>query len=114
VEPWLPVAIGFGTNNVECERLDPTSIYHLHRRLIAVRRRSPSLLVGHYRPIVASAGDHDGAVVTGDVTLRGSEGVVMALAPDVVVPTRRRGRSPVSTSRRSGCSTRCWRAPARE
>lgn len=54
VEPWLPVAVGFGTDNVECERLDPTSIYHLHRRLIAVRRRSRSLRVGHYRPIVAN------------------------------------------------------------
>ena len=129
VEPWLPVATGFGTDNVELERLDPTSIYNLHRRLIAARRRSPSLRVGHYRPIVASgdlllfvrehesertliglnlggeaipvsfpdqelrgeivvssAGDRDGAVVTGDITLCGNEGVVMALAPDVVVP----------------------------
>ena len=53
-EPWLPVAAGFGRDNVECERLDPTSIYNLYRRLIALRRRSPSLLIGHYRPIVAN------------------------------------------------------------
>jgi alpha-glucosidase len=129
VEPWLPVAPGFETDNVECERLDPTSIYNLHRRLIAVRRRSPSLRVGHYRPIVASgdllvfvreyesertliglnlggeaialrfpdrqlrgeilvssAGDREGALVTGDIALRGNEGVVMALARDVAVP----------------------------
>ena len=128
VEPWLPVATGFGTDNVERERRDPTSIYNLYRRLIAVRRRSPSLLVGHYRPIVAngdlllfvrehesertlvglnlggqaiaarfpaqqlrgeivvsSAGDRDGAAVTGDITLSGHEGVVVALAPNVVV-----------------------------
>ncbi len=54
VEPWLPVAAGFATHNVESERRDPASIYHLHRRLIAVRRRSPSLQGGRYRPIVAS------------------------------------------------------------
>jgi alpha-glucosidase len=53
-EPWLPVADGFATDNVQRERLDPASIYNLHRRLIAVRRRSPSLLIGAYRPIVAS------------------------------------------------------------
>jgi alpha-glucosidase len=54
VEPWLPVATGFGRDNVERERLDPTSIYNLYRQLIAVRRRSPALLVGHYRPIVTN------------------------------------------------------------
>ena len=129
VDPWLPVAPGFETDNVECERLDPTSIHSLYRRLIAVRRRSPSLRVGHYRPIVASgnllvfvrehesertliglnlggeaialrfpdrqlrgeilvssAGDREGVLVTGDITLRGNEGVVMTLAPEVPVP----------------------------
>jgi len=35
---------------------------------------------------VSSAGDREGALVTGDITLRGNEGVVMALAPDVPVP----------------------------
>ena len=129
VEPWLPVAAGFETDNVERERRDPTSIYNLHRQLIALRRRSPSLLAGRYQPIaangdlllfvrehesertliglnlggeaieirfpdqqlrgeilVSSARDRDGAVVTGAVTLCGHEGVVIALAPDVVVP----------------------------
>jgi len=36
--------------------------------------------------LVSSAGDREGALVTGDITLRGNEGVVMALAPDVPVP----------------------------
>ena len=128
VEPWLPVSAGFETDNVARQRGDPTSIYNLYRRLIALRRRSPSLRMGRYRPIVAtgdlllfvrehesertliglnlggeateirltdqqprgqilvsSAGDRDGAVVTGTVTLRGHEGLVMALAPDVVL-----------------------------
>jgi Glycosidases len=129
VEPWLPVAAGFETANVERERRDPTSIYNLYRQLIALRRRSPALLIGRYRPIVASgdlllfvreheseriliglnlggeaieirfpdqelrgeillssARDRDGAVVAGAVRLCGHEGMVMALAPDVVVP----------------------------
>ncbi len=94
-----------------------------------MRRRSPSLRVGHYRPIVASgdllvfvrehesertlialnlgreaialsfpdrqlrgeilvssAGDRDGELVMGELTLRADEGVVMRLAPDAVVP----------------------------
>ena len=37
--------------------------------------------------VVSSAGDRDGAVVTGDITLGGNEGVVMALAPVVVAPS---------------------------
>jgi alpha-glucosidase len=129
VEPWLPVATEYRRDNVERERLDPTSIYSLYRRLIAVRRRLPSLRVGHYRPIVAtggllmfvrahesertliglnlggssigvsfpdrqlrgeivvsSAGDRDGEVVPGQLSLRGNEGVVIALAPDAIVP----------------------------
>ena len=129
VEPWLPVAPGHATDNVEHERLDPTSTYNLYRRLIAVRRRSPSLQVGAYRPIVASGdmllfvrehgsertlvglnlggdvipvafpdrqlrgeilvstgADRDGAPARGEITLRGNEGVLIALAPDVMVP----------------------------
>jgi alpha-glucosidase len=53
-EPWLPVADGFDHDNVQRERTDPASIYHLYRRLIALRRRSPSLQIGDYVPIVAS------------------------------------------------------------
>ena len=128
-EPWLPVADGFGTDNVEQERLDPASTLQLYRRLIAARRRWPALQRGDYRPIVArgdlllyvrqhadermlvglnlgrdatavsfpdrqlrgeivvsSGGDRDGEKVDGDLTLRGDEGIVLALAPDAVVP----------------------------
>ena len=129
VEPWLPVASSFGTINVGRERLDATSVYNLHRRLIAVRRRSLSLQVGRYQAIVASgdllvflreharertvialnlgrevaplsfagrqlrgevlvssAGDRDGELVMGELTLQADEGIVMRLAPDAVVP----------------------------
>ena len=53
VEPWLPVAVEFTATNVERQRRDPMSIYNLYRRLIAVRRRSPSLLFGRYQPLAA-------------------------------------------------------------
>jgi alpha-glucosidase len=53
VEPWLPIAPGHASSNVERERLDAASIYSLHRRLIALRRRSAALRDGAYRPIVA-------------------------------------------------------------
>jgi alpha-glucosidase len=54
IEPWLPIAAGYATDNVERERLDAASIYSLHRRLIVLRRRSAALRDGVYRPIVAS------------------------------------------------------------
>ena len=128
-EPWLPVDADFATDNVERERVDPASIYNLYRRLIAVRRRSPSLVVGGYRPIeaggdllvyvrqheseralvalnlgrdatvvkfpegqlrgrivVSSGADRDGEPVEGDLLLDGDEGLVVSLAPEVVVP----------------------------
>jgi alpha-glucosidase len=128
-EPWLPVAAGYARDNVERERRDPASMLELYRRLIAARRRLPSLRLGHYRPIVASGdlllyvrecpgertlvglnlgghpvpvtfpggqlrgkvlvssgADRDGAISQGEIMLRGDEGLVMALAPDAVVP----------------------------
>ncbi len=54
VEPWLPLADDYRSQNVENARNDGTSIYELHRRLIAARRAHPSLTHGCYRPIVAS------------------------------------------------------------
>ena len=54
-EPWLPLAEDFRSENVENARGDPTSLYHLYRRLIAVRRAHPVLTRGAYRPIVAES-----------------------------------------------------------
>jgi alpha-glucosidase len=53
-EPWLPVAIEFRERNVATQRIDPCSIYHLYRRLIALRRKWRALVLGAYRPVVAS------------------------------------------------------------
>jgi alpha-glucosidase len=54
VEPWLPLADNYASQNVENERNDSTSIYNLYRRLIAARRGHRALLIGSYRPVVAS------------------------------------------------------------
>lgn len=54
VDPWLPVADDFVTENVANLRHDRTSIYELHRRLLALRRASPALTRGSYRPVAAS------------------------------------------------------------
>ena len=67
VDPWLALAADFRSENVENARRDATSIYHLHRRLIAARRAQPALTLGSYHPISAG-GDlilytraHDGS-----------------------------------------------------
>ena len=53
VEPWLPLAGDFREYNALKQRSDPTSIYHLYRLLIALRRSRSALLRGSYRPIHA-------------------------------------------------------------
>ena len=52
VEPWLPIADNSHGQNVAEQRGDATSIYHLYRRLIALRRASPALLDGAYRTVM--------------------------------------------------------------
>jgi alpha-glucosidase len=52
-EPWLPLSADFRRENVESQRGDPASILNLHRRLIALRRSSPVLTAGAYRPLAA-------------------------------------------------------------
>src|SRR5262249_14409913 len=54
VEPWLPLADDAHAENVANDRGDATSIYNLHRRLLALRRATSALTLGSYRPIVAS------------------------------------------------------------
>ena len=53
VDPWLPLAADFRSENVENARRDGTSIYNLYRRLIVARRAQPALSVGSYHPIAA-------------------------------------------------------------
>ena len=53
-EPWLPLSSDFHAENVANLRNDKTSIFNLHRRLLALRRASPALTRGSYQPVVAS------------------------------------------------------------
>jgi alpha-glucosidase len=54
-EPWLPMAADHATVHVAAQREDPRSSLALHRRLIELRRASPALLRGAYRPVDATA-----------------------------------------------------------
>jgi alpha-glucosidase len=49
-EPWLPMGEDHRSQNVAAQRGDPTSMLTLYRRLIALRRVEPALLLGTYRP----------------------------------------------------------------
>jgi alpha-glucosidase len=57
--PWLPLGNDAGAVNVESELADRRSMLTLTRRLLALRRTSPALSVGSYRPL-------DGADVPDD------------------------------------------------
>ncbi len=53
--PWLPLSDDYERLNVEAESRDADSMLALYRRLIALRRKEPALVVGGYRPLVADA-----------------------------------------------------------
>jgi alpha-glucosidase len=54
--PWLPIATDADVRNVLRQRADPTSLLHLYRALLALRRATPALHAGSYRRL-ASAPD---------------------------------------------------------
>jgi alpha-glucosidase len=54
VEPWLPLADDWRTQNVATLENDDASVLMLTRRLLALRMRSPALLQGVYRDIIAN------------------------------------------------------------
>jgi oligo-1,6-glucosidase len=49
--PWLAVNPNHAEINAESQRADEGSVYHHHRRLIELRRRTPALVHGAYRDI---------------------------------------------------------------
>lgn len=51
VEPWLPVSGDYAQRNVAEESSDPQSLLNLYRRLLALRRATPALHSGAYRPV---------------------------------------------------------------
>jgi alpha-glucosidase len=50
-EPWLPIAPDADRRNVALQRDDPTSLLHLYRDLLALRRSTPALHRGDYRSL---------------------------------------------------------------
>ncbi len=53
--PWLPLAADATTTaNVAAQLADPDSLLQLYRRLLALRRREPTLTIGAYRGLGAS------------------------------------------------------------
>jgi alpha-glucosidase len=73
VKPWLPLEQNYQQRNVAALQANATSIYQLHRRLVALRRHHPALQVGGYRPVAAS-GD-----VLAFVREAGTERILVAL-----------------------------------
>lgn len=55
-EPWLPLAADHQSENVQNQKGDAASLYHLYRRLLSLRRTTSALVLGSYQP-VAAAGD---------------------------------------------------------
>jgi alpha-glucosidase len=53
-DPWLPLGHDYRQRNVANQREERTSIWWLHRRLIALRGARPALIIGNYRPIAAT------------------------------------------------------------
>jgi alpha-glucosidase len=51
VAPWLPIAGDHDRVNVESELRDPTSMLSMTCRLLRMRRASPALTIGTYRPL---------------------------------------------------------------
>ncbi|WP_285009869.1 alpha-amylase family glycosyl hydrolase [Pedobacter faecalis] len=52
-KPWLRIDSRYVRNNVELQRNDPDSLLSLYRKLIALRQREPSLVLGVYTPVFA-------------------------------------------------------------
>jgi alpha-glucosidase len=55
--PWLPLAADYATVNVAAQMSDPTSFLSMYRRLLALRRATPSLHSGSYASVSLGAND---------------------------------------------------------
>ncbi|HEX9018158.1 MAG TPA: alpha-amylase family glycosyl hydrolase, partial [Anaerolineaceae bacterium] len=51
VEPWLPVSADFTTRNVVDQTQDPSSMLNFYRKMFWLRKDSPALIAGSYRPV---------------------------------------------------------------
>ena len=59
-EPWLPINPDYRQRNVQAQLADPRSQLSLYRRLLQLRRSSPALHTGSYRP---AAGAPEGTYI---------------------------------------------------
>jgi glycosidase len=50
-EPWLPLGDDWTVRNVDTQLRDPDSLLNLYRRLLSLRRTTPALRAGAYRPL---------------------------------------------------------------
>jgi alpha-glucosidase len=57
IETWLPLANDYAARNVAVFANDPTSIFTLYMRLLHLRRATPALYGGSYRPLDAGYDD---------------------------------------------------------
>jgi alpha-glucosidase len=59
VEPWLPVNPNYaGGVNVHDQQDNPDSLLNYYRRLVRVRKQTPALVVGEYKPLHEKAEDY--------------------------------------------------------
>jgi alpha-glucosidase len=78
--PWLPLGDDVGEVNVAAQRADPRSMLSLTRRLLVLRRASPALSVGRYRPTDEAAVPDDCFVFLRETDREpGSERVLVVL-----------------------------------
>lgn len=83
VEPWLPLATDWEIRNVEVQRAEARSMLNLVRALLSLRRSTPCLAVGSYRPLTVEgdvllyAREQDGATRLVALNLDSSPKVVM-------------------------------------
>ncbi len=103
-DPWLPMGPDHENRNVESELADPGSVLNLYRRLLAVRRASEAMTIGHYHDV--PSGNEDVLMYE---RVAGDERVVVAInfgpkpvAVDVA------GEVLVSTDFRDGHASGSW------
>ncbi len=59
VQPWLPVSPTYTQGiNVAEQLADPDSLLNFYRRMLRVRKQTPALIAGDYRPLHEDAEDY--------------------------------------------------------
>jgi alpha-glucosidase len=71
--PWLPIGDDYAVMNVAVQEGDPTSMLHLYRRLIQMRRTRPALVSGKLQLVKA-----DGHLLSFE-SVEGDERLLVAL-----------------------------------